>query len=317
MISSRRSMLRLWCSLAAFALVICWILPQESLVAADKKSKSKPRFSRKSEPRREKKQKSEKSPATKKGPSEAKSKANSPEAALEEARKTGRPILAMAGSNSCGYCQAMVKRLDTDRSLQPLLKKYVPLKIDVNNDKTFGEWMKKYPFSSTGGSYAIPVVYVIRADGEAIYAQPGYPEGKLLTNILRDGIKKSGTILTPKKLDELESSVAKAKSVSKEEGIDKVVEILASVDGRDGFSEAALEAKELLQSVSGKSEKRLEIAEEGLKDESFLTLGALALIEVENNYAQLPEVKEQVEKLMKAYKKTSAGRAALAKAKTW
>lgn len=328
MISSRRSMLRLWCSLASFVLMTCWILPHGSLVAADRKSKSKPRFSRKINEKQDKgenkrsakkgraKTKTGKS-VVKKGKTEAKSKANSPEAALAESRKSGRPILAMAGRTECGQCRALEKRLNTDRSLKPLLKNFVPLKMDVGNREVFKSWTDKFPIETSNGSFGIPVVFIIRADGEPIYVRSGNPAGKLLPKLLRDGIKQSGTILTSTKLEKLESTVAEAKVVSKEGDMDKVVAILASAEGRDGFSEAALEAKKLLKSMSERAEKRLKIAEEGLEDDGFLALGALALIEVEKDHAKLPEVKKRVAKLIKAYEKTAAGKAALAKAKTW
>lgn len=314
---SRQSMLRFWLALLSFFLVTCGILSQGPLAVAERKSKSKPRFSRKSkEQKKEGKEKDDRLTA-KNEKVDAKTKASSPELALAESRKTGRPILAMAGRSECGQCQALVKRLNTDRSLKPLLKNFVPLKMDVGNREVFKAWTDKFPIETSNGSFGIPVVFIIRADGEPIYVRSGNPAGKLLPQLLRDGIKKSGTILTSSKLEKLESTVAEAKVVSKDGDMDKVVAILASVEGRDGFSEAALEAKKLLKSMSERAEKRLKIAEEGLEDEGFLALGALALVEVEENHAKLPEVKKRVAELIKAYEKTSAGKAALAKAKTW
>jgi hypothetical protein len=109
--------------------------------------------------------------------------------AKEMSRKTGRPVLAVAGSKSCVHCRNLMKRLSTDESIQSIVIQFVPLKIDTATEQ-WQQWEREHRSEGNG----IPKIYAVRADGETLYAKSGAPQGDNLPKLLVALLKNSGTI---------------------------------------------------------------------------------------------------------------------------
>src|SRR5688572_22240723 len=86
--------------------------------------------------------------------------------AVALSQKTGKPILAMAGNQTCPACVRLQERLSTDRSLAVFAGQFVPLKVTTDGNADWGTWSRKYPVEGNG----IPKFYIIRADGTKMFA---------------------------------------------------------------------------------------------------------------------------------------------------
>lgn len=71
-----------------------------------------------------------------------------------------------------------------------MVAQFVPVKIDVASPE-FREWERDHP--SEGRS--IPIIYVVRADGEALYAKSGSLPGDALPELLIQALDSSGRVL--------------------------------------------------------------------------------------------------------------------------
>ena len=82
------------------------------------------------------------------------------DAALEESRRTGKPVLADFSAGWCPPCIAMKHDVwPDDRVEQAVMDGYVPLVIDVDRD---GAASERY------GVYAIPTILVLDGDGQIL-----------------------------------------------------------------------------------------------------------------------------------------------------
>ena len=91
---------------------------------------------------------------------------------------------------------ALKKRLKSDASLRPILAQYVPLELK-SNEPEWSAWERKFP--SEGN--AIPIVYIVRADGQVLYGKSGSPDelGKFLVAYR----KQAGAALSAKQVKDL------------------------------------------------------------------------------------------------------------------
>lgn len=127
------------------------------------------------------------------------------EQAIAKSKATGRPILAMAGSKTCAPCQALLERLSTDRSIAPLVTQFVPLKVETDGDH-WGEWASKYPHEGSG----IPILFVVRADGEMLYGKSGAKNGAELPIFLSEQLKGAGRIYSDEQLATIKAAVTES-----------------------------------------------------------------------------------------------------------
>ena len=83
--------------------------------------------------------------------------------------------------------------------MTPLSVQFVPIKIDVATD-AYKDWSSLFPHE---GGKAIPVVYIIRADGEKQYAKTGGLGTAALTDLLNSNLATAGTILNQSQVEQL------------------------------------------------------------------------------------------------------------------
>jgi thiol:disulfide interchange protein len=76
--------------------------------------------------------------------------------AREEARTSGRPVLAYFGATWCGPCEEMKHTTWADPEVETVLRKFTPVKIDVDGDV---ELAMRY------GADPLPMMAVLKDDG--------------------------------------------------------------------------------------------------------------------------------------------------------
>ncbi len=214
------------------------------------------------------------------------------------------------------------------------MTQFVPLKLDTGSDE-FRDWNRTYQTKGNG----IPVLYVIRADGEMLYGESGALTGDNLPLMLAKTLQHSGKILGNKdamvaeaayqKFYELQSdgdttSAIKALSKIKKLGVpgeiksyaEPVVKINEAV--RELADEARNKMSEQLKDIQGDDQAKVI---DGLLDSYQLKreLSTVRLLKVEftkfsREVSKLKAIKELVKEVKtidsarSAKSKTSIGR---------
>lgn len=233
---------------------------------------------------------------------------------VEEARaisqKTGRPILAIASSPTCGACQALLGELKS----QPLVSRYVPLKVDATNGKEYSAWISKYPVEGSG----IPKVFVIRADGKALFAQTGGMSGAKLSNFLKSHLMNSGTILDEKSLAKISNVSSKMAAALEEDDLNTIaVELprLAAAFKRGGmncFAKPAVDAKDLLAKLMERGTADIEKLKTRLTEDprNWETLKDLA--KTKRVFVSIPSLKKPLAEVLAIPRKDKKAKGLLA-----
>ncbi len=216
------------------------------------------------------------------------------EQAMALSKATGRPILAMAGSKTCAPCQALLERLKTDRSIAPLVTQFVPLKVETDGEN-WGEWASKYRHEGNG----IPILFVVRADGEMLYGKSGSKTGNELPVFLAEHLKTSGRIFTDEQLAAIKAAVEESNkalaagdawtAVKRIEGLKKL-----GTPGKFGsYAAAAQEADALYAQLVEQGRAALVAAQEQLAGNDKFA-GVLAVFTANRVFGNLVELKKDL-----------------------
>lgn len=215
---------------------------------------------------------------------------------LELAKKSGRPILALAGNKSCGHCVALEQNLSS-AAYQALASQYVLLKVDTSDSATWSEWTQKYP--SPGRS--IPQLYVVRADGKSITSQMGAP-GNLKAWLVQH-LSQAGKLVSQKELDKVAKAVAEAKELASSGKLGKAIDRIERFFNTGCFAEPCAAADQLANEWSTKAKETLSEASKKLDDNGNALEGALAMVETMRIYGRLPDVKKEGNKMLGKYRR--------------
>ncbi len=189
---------------------------------------------------------------------------------------------------------ALMKRLNTDRSLAPLVAQFVPLKIDTQTPE-WQAWARKYPHEGT----AIPILYVVRADGTKMYAQSNALPDDALGPFLLASLREAGRILSASELEAIQKAAETARAAQEQGDTFAAVKALAGLKkiGTPGelgsYAASAIAVDQLAAQLNEQGKLALADAEEKLAGDDPLA-GALALVEVKRIYALLPSLKSEV-----------------------
>ena len=203
----------------------------------------------------------------------------------------------------------MQQRLVTELPLQPLLAQFVSVHIDSNSTE-WHAWDRKYP--SQGGS--IPIVYIVRADGESLYAESNSLPGAELTLLLAQTLAKSGKMLSEAQLKKLTDGVAAADKAHEAGDIAAAVLAAARLAGSGSYAEAALAADALAVKLADEAQEKIIAADKKLNEESTALQGAVELAAVNRLYRKLPGVVKAVKDVTAKHALDAAGRERFAQA---
>ena len=207
--------------------------------------------------------------------------------ALALSKKTGRPVLAIAGSDTCAACKALEKSLQSQTSLQPLLAQFVPLRVGFSGTGDYGKWAALYPVEGN----SIPKVFVIRADGEKLYGQSGAPTS--LGEFLQQQLGASGAILSAAQIDQLSQQVAKAKKLLDEGNVPQAITATMRCMTTKSFAEPAVAASQLFAKIETDGQTAIKQASESLTKSDApdaQLMAVVTLTETARLYAKLPLV---------------------------
>ncbi len=220
--------------------------------------------------------------------------------AVEEATKDGRPILAVAALSTCPRCTSFVSRLKSDASLQPLLAKYVRVIVDVQGPDYQALAQKK----SLGGG--LPILYVLRADGELIVATNNGGAAPL-PDMLNQGLAKSGRILSKADAARTAAAVAKAKTALEKNDLAQAGSALVAVGSTESFAAPLLEAKHLLDQLNERARRDIEACQVALakSGDAFTTIVKVA--EALRTYEKLPAQKRALSDLQNQVRRKVGG----------
>jgi thioredoxin-like negative regulator of GroEL len=126
--------------------------------------------------------------------------------ALATARLTGRPILAIVSSPSCGPCRELRRVIHEDQDLRPLLNELVLLEMDAAGDE-YQRFVRRFP----GQHIGIPIVYLIGADGNVVYGCSGFLTGQQLRTLLVGVFERSREVFAQAQLVSFQEVVRDAR----------------------------------------------------------------------------------------------------------
>jgi len=171
---------------------------------------------------------------------------------------------------------------------------FVPLKVETDGPN-WGQWASKYRHEGN----AIPILYVIRADGEKLYAKSGGKPGDELPRFLLDHLRQAGTIFNDQQLAQIKSAVADTNTaleagdaftaVRRMESLRK----LGTLGKLGSYATAAQEADALYVKLVEEGKTGLADAQQQLAGQDKFA-GVLAVIAANRIYGSLAELKKEL-----------------------
>lgn len=198
--------------------------------------------------------------------------------------------------------------MNTDRSLSAFAGQFVPLKLTTSGNPEWQKWASTYRAKGKG----IPLLYVVRADGEQLYAKSGALPGDALPQMLLTTLNRSGRTFSDSETALLQASVDEAKAALAEQDHMATAAALGKLkplgapDALNSFSALALEADQMVQQVAETGNKNIEAARTQLGVPETALDGALTLVEGQRAYAGFPELRSQVVSSLREAKRDDA-----------
>jgi len=200
---------------------------------------------------------------------------------------------------------ALLKRLETDRSLAVFAGQFVPLKLVTDGNPEWSKWARQYPVEGNG----IPRLYVIRADGERIYSRVGSLGGDALHLMLRTTLQSSGrsfnaaeTALLMTSVEAAEKAMAAGNSGEAAAELSKLAKV-GTVGDLKSYSALALKADEIARKLVEASDSMMNDAVADLENVQTAFKGALVLAEAERQYVGFGKIRTKVLTSIKAAKR--------------
>lgn len=121
-----------------------------------------------------------------------------------------------------------MNRLNTDKSIAPLVAQFVPIKLDTAS-KEYSRWRQDHKYEGR----TIPILFIVRADGETLYGKSGSLQGDDLPKMLTRALEHSGRILNAKEATTLSKAVTSFEEHKSAGDLPKAIKALNGV-GRIG-----------------------------------------------------------------------------------
>jgi tetratricopeptide (TPR) repeat protein len=191
----------------------------------------------------------------------------------------------------------MAAQLEKERELQPLATQFVLLKLDTGT-REWAQWQSRFKHDGSGE----PIVFVVRADGETLYARTGKPSD--LSGFLEQRLTAAGKVLTVAELREIEKAAKDAAIATKRNDIPAAVELAVKYGETGSYAQAAVALSQLRGELEAQAAEDLAAAEEKLQserpDEQFE--GALALVQLQRRFSGLPAAAEAIDPIITKYR---------------
>ena len=211
---------------------------------------------------------------------------------------------------------ALLHRLENDRSLARFSGQFVPVKIITDGNPEWGKWARMYPLDKRG----IPQLYVIRADGEKIYADVGSLSGDSLPRMMLASLQQAGRGFNEVELALLENSVTSTKRYLGDGDLLSAALSLSALsklgnpEDLGSFAKPAIEASELYANVQTAIESSISQANDRLTGSENAFESILALAEAQAAYSAFPSMKAKAVEVTRDVKKMKSHAEALAQA---
>ena len=194
----------------------------------------------------------------------------------------------------------MQKRLETDTSLSQFVGQFVPLKV-ISKGEQWQQWTRKFKREGSG----IPIIYVVRADGEQLYGKSGALRGDALPQMLASVSQKSGRVFSESECLLLEECNDAAEyALNKDIYLEAAAALapvakLGTLGSLQSFAEPAVKSDELANTVLEQSRKALKEVEEKLEDSETAFDGVVELTKIRQFRAAFGETKQASNLLLK------------------
>ena len=195
--------------------------------------------------------------------------------------------------------------METDPKLSQFVGQFVPLKVTSSGEE-WQQWARKFKHEGSG----IPILYVVRADGEQLYGKSGSLRGDDLIELMAAASQQSGRILNEAEFALLESCNLAAESALAEGELESAAQALAplakigQLGGMQSYAESALKADSLAMQISEQVMSFVsDTVKPKLEEEDKVFEGVVDLTHAQEFYNNFPGVKAATDALVKDVKK--------------
>jgi hypothetical protein len=177
---------------------------------------------------------------------------------------------------------------------------FIPLKIE-SSGPAWSEWRSKYSYEGK----TIPIVFVIRADGEKLYGKSGSLPGNELYQLLNSSLNNSGVLLDDRQLSTINETIQKTEKLLADDKPLAAVKQLMRISkigtpGQIGcYANVAVAADDLAIKLTEKATATLEAARKLIEDPETRFDGLADALKCANTYGRLPSINKQA-KAMRA-----------------
>ena len=192
----------------------------------------------------------------------------------------------------------LLDRLENDRSLARFAGQFVPLKIVTNNNPDWAKWARLYPVDGNG----IPRLYVIRADGERLYAGVGSLPGEKLPLMMLSTLQQAGRSFSEPDAALMNTAVNKTKTQLDQGNLFAAAVALSALtkfgspDNLNSFAKPAVTAGEIYTQLLSALDQEVNQAQAKLTESSQETKpleDVITLFEAEASYKLFPSLKSK------------------------
>ena len=158
------------------------------------------------------------------------------------------------------------------------------LKVATDEPKTWSAWSRKYKHEGNG----IPIVYVVRADGQQLYGKSGTPAP--LPLFLVSALKQGGALLPEKKLELLQRNLERAQQLREQGQTEAAVIQLRRNLNTGSFASPAVQSEQIAAELTTEATESLKQAREDLQAEGKRLAAAISMLQIDRDYGGLPQV---------------------------
>jgi tetratricopeptide (TPR) repeat protein len=174
---------------------------------------------------------------------------------------------------------------------------FVPLELDVEED-SWQTWAQRFP--SEGGG--IPIIYIVRADGEVLYNESGAPQGAALPQLLGGFLQQAGEPISAKQAEKVTQAVTSANQALEAGNVAESVATIAPFAGLRSYARPAVDARALVEKLTEEAKAAIGEAGDQLASETDALNGAVTFARLARVYKRLPAVLRLVNDAKKEHK---------------